>query len=304
MHIDVIDNSNRLTELRGNWDSIYQADPEAQLFLSSTWIRNWFDHVDRPWMVLAARATLDARDYVAFFPLQLGTEVANGGGLYNSIYMGCAGLPVYAGLICRPEFVELAIPAFAAAIKDMNWAAFYLSSMAVSDERLRLLTAEFQEPAFTINRTSRVTDGDTTNYLIYPFIRLPNDWESYLSKNLGRNTRKRARRCMRLIDEGEYRVTHASEETFERDLDILSRLWEARWLPEKGVDQARVELDSHRVMLRACFAAGTVFMPVLWHGDTAIGVRARLIDKKNRSLICLIGARVVGGASVASTRRS
>jgi tetratricopeptide (TPR) repeat protein len=46
-----------------------------------------------------------------------------------------------------------------------------------------------------------------------------------------------------------------------------------------------------RNMLRSCFEAGSLFLPVLWKGDTPIAAQAALIDNKKRSLICFAVSR-------------
>ncbi len=42
MHVDVIQSREMLLRLRSNWDAVYQADPEANLYMSWTWIAGWF----------------------------------------------------------------------------------------------------------------------------------------------------------------------------------------------------------------------------------------------------------------------
>jgi hypothetical protein len=41
--------------LKGTWDAVYDADPEAQLFLSWMWMSKWLGDVIQPWIVVAAR---------------------------------------------------------------------------------------------------------------------------------------------------------------------------------------------------------------------------------------------------------
>ena len=291
MHVDVIDEFETLVRSKDNWISIYEADPESQYFLSWAWISNWLNHIDEQWLVLAAKPTKDSVSYVAFFPVLLVTSPVKGGGFYNSIFMAGSPLAGFTGFICDPQFENLAIPALADNIKAMNWADMYLDTVYASDMRLRLFTERFSQQDFAFKKTSRKIQGQDTDYSVYPYIRLPQDWEEYLRTHLGPNTRKNARRCMKLVDSGECRITHADADTFERDLNTLSRFWTAAWQPVKGAPDARSELNNHCAMLRACFAEGEVFMPVLWQGDRPIGVRARLIDRMNRSLICLIGSR-------------
>ena len=38
MQVDVIKSRDALLHLRGNWNAVYEADPEAQLYMSWTWI--------------------------------------------------------------------------------------------------------------------------------------------------------------------------------------------------------------------------------------------------------------------------
>ena len=252
---------------------------------------NWLNHIDGQWLILAVKPEKRAETYVAFFPVLLKAELAQGRGFYNHLQM--AGEPVagYTGFICDQEFDERAIPALAKAAKSLNWTFMNFAAVSASENRLRLFLDDFPGSEFTIETIERRTKGQDTDYSIYPLLKLPQDWETFLATKLGRNTRKSARRCMRLIETDGCHVTVADAQSFERDLDALSTFWKAAWQPIKGVDEAQRELEHHRIMLRACFAAGDVFMPVLWQGDTPLGVRARLIDKKNRSLICLIGAR-------------
>ncbi len=40
MQIDVLDNAESLIQARESWEAVYASDPEAQFFLSWTWIRN------------------------------------------------------------------------------------------------------------------------------------------------------------------------------------------------------------------------------------------------------------------------
>ena len=41
MRVDVITDRSRLLKLRDNWNEVYAADPDAQFFLSWTWMSAW-----------------------------------------------------------------------------------------------------------------------------------------------------------------------------------------------------------------------------------------------------------------------
>ena len=76
MHIDIIETSSSLAELEDNWNAVYDADDEAQIFLSWKWLSGWLSSIPGPWFILAAKER-DAADlpYVAFFPLRLQTVI-------------------------------------------------------------------------------------------------------------------------------------------------------------------------------------------------------------------------------------
>ena len=87
MQIDLIDDEETLNKLQANWDAIYEADPDAHLFMSWSWMSKWLPWVDLPWVVLAARAE-GASDYAAFFPLRVKTKERKSDGLYNDDHHG------------------------------------------------------------------------------------------------------------------------------------------------------------------------------------------------------------------------
>ncbi len=55
MHIDIIETSPSLAELEDNWNAVYDADDEAQIFLSWKWLSGWLSSIPGPWFILAAK---------------------------------------------------------------------------------------------------------------------------------------------------------------------------------------------------------------------------------------------------------
>ena len=43
MHIDIIETLPSLAKLEDNWNAVYDADPEAQVFLSWKWLSGWLE---------------------------------------------------------------------------------------------------------------------------------------------------------------------------------------------------------------------------------------------------------------------
>jgi hypothetical protein len=55
MHIDVIDRFTEFEARRHNWDAVYEADPEAQFFLSWQWLADWLTTHRTIWFILAGK---------------------------------------------------------------------------------------------------------------------------------------------------------------------------------------------------------------------------------------------------------
>jgi hypothetical protein len=87
-------------------NAVYEADSEAQLYMSWTWIAGWFERLGSQWIVLAAKDCADSPDYVAFFPLQLRTERGREGKFHNERERAVVILPA--------TLVSFAIPSISA----------------------------------------------------------------------------------------------------------------------------------------------------------------------------------------------
>lgn len=295
MRVDVIDSFDTLAQLRGNWDAVYEADPEAQYFMSWTWMAGWFKRLRYQWIVLAARED-GASGYVGFFPLQLRTERARDGAFHNELRTGGGYFAGYAGFICDPDVQDAVIRAFAEHTKQLSWARLHLENIFASRRRLDAFLGEFAAPEFQTGKVRRPDDGDNIDHDIYVYVNLPGDWEQFLDERLGAATRKTARRTLRAIDDAaEYRVTDVTAATLERDLQTLLQFWENQWGAKlaaryhPGLPQAM--MNNFRNMLRCAFEDDALYLPVLWQGDNPIGAQATLIDRKNRTLIGMLNGR-------------
>jgi len=290
MRVDIIDSINGLTGLRANWDAVYDADPEAQFFSSWTWLSKWLAAINAPLSILAARTDAESSDYVAFFPLWLKTKERKSGGFYNDFNIGGLYLADYTGVLCRPEFEEQAMPAFANRVNQLNWAHLRLEYLCASDRRIAHFMKEYAEGEFAITELKPV-DENKVPLTICPVAHLPGDWDEYLDSKLSANTRQKIRRLLRQIDKSEeFRITHVEKDTFDRDLEILFRFWTARWGSLKG-DRLSGILDNNRMMLRHSFEAGALYLPVLWQGERPIGALATLVDARKRSFLFYMAGR-------------
>ena len=290
MFIDVIDNFEDFKRLKDNWDAVYEADPEAQFFLSWTWLSQWLLAARPNWFILAAKQTRDASSYVAFFPLRLRTKLKHGSGFHNEISMAGNSGADYTGLICFPDSHHRAIPALAKFLKTLNWTRICLENVRISDQRLRLMLAHFPPRAFNVAEAERINAVDNINNCICPLVHLPGDWDSYLD-SLSANSRQKVRRFLRMVEnDSTYRITHAQSDTVERDVDTLLKLWSARWGSRKG-DRLNTMVKSSRMVLLNCFQNGSLLLPVLWREEAPLGALAIYVDRPKASFLFFIGGR-------------
>jgi tetratricopeptide (TPR) repeat protein len=290
MRVDVIADVKALAAARAEWDGVYAADPEAQFFLSWTWIAKWLAALNRSWFVLAARADGEGSPYVAFLPLWIATKEHKAGGFYNDVQLGGNYSADYTGFICRPEREGEAIPAFAQYLQQLNWAHLRLEFLRASEHRTALFMQAFPARAFGVGEIDRLGKDNVDNSRCL-FAPLSTDWDTYLDGRLSANSRQKMRRLLRRIDDSaEFRITHADRGSLERDIGILMQFWSARWGAEKGA-QLNGIVQNYRLMLRHTFDAGALFLPMLWQGERPLAGLAILVDAVKKSFLFFTAGR-------------
>lgn len=291
MQVDIIETMPEFARLEDNWNAVYDADPDAQLFLSWKWLSGWLGQIAGPWFVLAARSSDRAgAPYVAFFPLRIQTRMENGR-IHNELNMAGNFTADYTGLLCMPGAEAQAIAAFARYVKkELNWARLNLENIRVSESRARILLAHFPKANFKTSEISRIGKVDNIDNNCCPYAALPADWDSYLA-TLSANTRQKIRRLLRLVDvTGEYHITTATPETIDRNLNTLLQFWETKWRPRKG-DLVHTLSRANRLMLTRSFRSGLLFLPTLWKEDRPIAALATLIDQRKRAFLFYMTGR-------------
>ena len=166
VHIDIIDTLPSLAKLENNWNAVYDADPEAQIFLSWKWLSGWLADFKGPWFILAAKAG-DSADapYVAFFPVRLQTTIETAD-VVSEMTMAGNSSADYTGIVCAPDAESKVIPAFARHIKQMHWGHFNLEKVRMSERRFRLLLAYFPKANFHLTELNRVDKVDDIDYTL------------------------------------------------------------------------------------------------------------------------------------------
>jgi CelD/BcsL family acetyltransferase involved in cellulose biosynthesis len=288
MRVDIIEDVTALAPLRGDWEAVYAADPEAQIYLSWMWMAKWLTVLPLPKAILAARPEGSA-DYAAFFPLALHVTEKDDSGFRNYINMGGNYAADYTGFICRPEAEDQAIPALADAVKQLNWTDLKLDYFCASDRRAALFLQRFGANAFHISESGRV-DQDSIDHTVAPYAPLPGDWDAYLGQ-LSPNTRQKIRRLLRQIDgSDQFRVTHADAGTIARDFEILIRFWTDQWGERMGTHLPHT-LKLYSTMLRHAFDSGSLLLPVLWQDDRPVAALAILVDATKGAFHFFIAGR-------------
>jgi tetratricopeptide (TPR) repeat protein len=292
MQINLIENLETFKEIRKNWDVVYEADPQAQFFLSWVWLSGWLKMWQEPWFILAAKPSPHASSYVAFFPLKFRVVRQDGGPLYTQLCMAGNSIADYTGLISLPEYEQEAIPAFAAYLKQqLTWSIFHLKNFLETDTRMSLFLRSFSGESFEFEQSFEENNQDGIDNYTCPYVPLAEDWERYLQTALGSNTRQKIRRFLRKIEgSNEFQITHVNADNLERHIEILLSLWHSKWESKKG-SNCGIIMASLRAMLRHCFENECLYFPVLWKGDKPIGAIANFMDVSRKSMLFYITGR-------------
>jgi CelD/BcsL family acetyltransferase involved in cellulose biosynthesis len=290
MHVQVFTQWDEFNQLRSEWDAVYAADPEAQMFLSWQWLSAWLTVYPSPWMILAVKSDEAASGYVAFLPIRNQMGFDSDVGFYNHLSLAGANYSDYTGIIVRPEVEGEAIRALTKHVKrELNWGRFSLENLLMSDRRKNAFLSAFDKPKFTRTPIDYHTP-DGTDHAICPSIDLPGSWDDYLD-SLSSNNRQKIRRLMRKVDASkEYRIVLSDGESCDRNLKTLLDFWKIKWAPIKGDITESLVANNYK-MLTHCAENGTLLLPVFYEGDRPVAVHAIVVDTCKRSQLFLITGR-------------
>jgi len=288
--IDVIETMQDMEHLRQGWEDLQTRDPESGLFLSWAWMARAFAQNPRRWRVFAVRIGLT---YVCIFPTkyrvhwstsrkELQSEIEAGGRLLWS---------EYTGFLCDPFYQEPALAALAGHLATLPWSQISIR-YEPSQERARLFTSAFPDSDFQVKfKDYRINKGETDN-LVSPQIQLPRSFEAYLQASLSKSMREKIRRAFRRhLDTDELRITEATSETFERNVERLLEFWTEKWVEDKGSKAAEAVAGNYRTILRTALDMDLLFMPVLWKGDRPLAALGHIVDLEKRQVHFIVAGR-------------
>jgi hypothetical protein len=300
MKVTIIDNIDKFHKLRKTWNDIYAMDPDATAFESWAWLCGWLESTPQDWLVLAIRQNdalpcahanqarcastyivSESEPYVAFMALSVSKEE-------SGCILSMGGYPFadHTGFVCLPEYVEVAIPAFAAFIREqLQWDRLRLAN--VFDPRLDLFVKHLSSQWLSIQESKGP---------LCPYIPLPDNWDQYFNKFLGHSTRKNLRNDLNRIRRLEgFHVTEIQNGNAESHIDTLLKLWQSRW--ELKSDDLYMDLrledvlNIKRSFLRHCFEDNRLWLNILWDGETPIAAGAVLLDGSKKHF-CVIKTAV------------
>jgi len=150
----------------------------------------------------------------------------------------------------------------------MSWDEFYADN--VCDSRVDRLVRLLPDQGFSVQ-----PQGETP----CPYVDLPSSFDEYLKNQLHGGRRINLRRCIRLV-EGlpDYSLVQVNEVTSKHHIVTLIRLWQARWSKERETEQRNFS-----EILRSCFRAGCLRLPIIFDGDIPVAATAVLVDQRNAS---------------------
>ncbi|AFZ35129.1 Tetratricopeptide TPR_1 repeat-containing protein [Stanieria cyanosphaera PCC 7437] len=299
MNIDIIDNLETFQALKSNWEYVYQADSEAQFFISWIWIAGKLKKYEEnklPWFILAVKLNYDASEYVAFFPLEIEIKQSNPGDFYNQLATVGVTDADYSGFICLPQYEEEIVTALAQYLQQQEtWSVFELEHILTTNKKLNLFLKKFVQPDFEIQQLNSeyfTNSLDEINNQIIPYVVLPDSWDDYLQNCLSSNTRQKIRRFFRKIESSdEFRLTEVDADNLEHHIEILIKLWRANWEGRKGAESCDAIVHSMNLELHHCFENNCLSLLILWKKEQPLGAIANLIDRSKKSILFFVGSR-------------
>ena len=292
MQTTVIDCYNEFVKLQDNWNAVYAADPESQFFLSWDYLAQIFAQQNDNWCVIAVGPTSASAAYHAFMPLRLRERYSNSRNrTIVEIHMaGSFSWADYTGFVCHPDY-ETAIAKLAVAVRDMHWQRLFLKNICASEARLSLFISHFEAADFRSTHRTRTGETDGINLLVSPRVTLPNNFDDYLTSRLSTNTRQKIRRILRKVENSEQlEIVESNAEQHTRDIAAVIALWKLRWAGRKG-DNVDSLAQQYGDIVRQSSAAGTLYLPLLWHEGKLVAGMASFVDWRKKTLLFFVTGR-------------
>ena len=279
-----------MARIRPAWEYLEARDPEGSIYLSWRWMNAVFTAFPGRWRVLAVR---EGGRLVALLPLKYRVHWSSSQGRLVSEIEAAGRLlySEYIGFLCDPACEDLALRVLATNLKTRPWSSFSLKYEA-SAGRMAKFLSHFPKERFDVREKDYFINGGTTDNLKCPRLSLPDDFESYLTLQLGKNMRQKIRRFTRkYLDSGEMRVEWMEGARAAQGVDILMQLWKSKWLPIKGPGQSQRVEANYRRNLAAAARLGLLRVPMLFQGERPVGALGHVLDPDHGRVHFIVAGR-------------
>lgn len=245
--VNKINNHIQLNKIRRDWERIYQADSKSQIYCSWSWFNGWARRAGSKWIVVTVK-DLVSDTYVAFFPLCIENKKLFNISLIKRMYNTGIPFSYYTGFLCLPKHENRAIEAIADFIMhNINWDTFEMKF--IRDPRIESFVKYFPKTKYRTNLNNSLTSL---------LIKLPDSYNLFLSRNMGKSSRKRIKEKINHIQKNDcYHITVSTYESIGKDIDIQCRMWNNRWNKE-------YEIEWHRYFMKYFFKIGLLRLTILW----------------------------------------
>ncbi len=267
MFTSVIDDIEQFEKLKTAWNQVYDADKNAQVFSSWSWLRGWLEFNPQEWLILALQSESDST-YVAFFPIVIHSWKWNGINLYRVLHTAGDPLADHRGFICLPEYEEEAIRNFAVYIQEkLEWDRFQIKNVLGS--QLSTFLKHFRQDKFNIEPFEETS---------YSYIPLPSTWEEYLKTFLGSKARKNLRHALRQVEkQSNIHLEETQSDNLKTQLDALLKLMQM----QRG-SQPNNLLNMYRDIFQRCAENNHLWLSVLWEGTKPIAATGMFVDLQKK----------------------
>lgn len=291
MHVETIDGPDEFALLQSEWDRLYAADHEAQIFLSHSFQSGLQRLCHEPGFMLVVRRSASEGQLLAALPLRVRRTVTANGEEATTLTPAGGAMCDYNGLLCDPECDPAAIRALADAVADLRHSHLRLNNLRISDRRLRTLLHRLAARGATVRSIKGVRNADGIDNASAPRVDLLGDWDKYVATLQSSNARQKMRRLLRKLDaEDGLLVTHTNAQTAERDLSILLHLWSERWRSRKGERTGRLAKQLG-ALVGEMLMRGLADILILWEGKEPLAAHALYVDRVKRTLSFAVGGR-------------
>lgn len=291
MAVDQIDQFSDFVRLYDNWNEVYDNDSEAQFFLSWSWLKILFEQRDEGVFVLAYRQD-DSPSYQAFFPLRKEVRFNDRKKhLYNAFTMAGNYWADYTGILCRDDSASIALPEIARYLRKLPWYRLQIENLSISDKRKQSLLKRFLRDNYDVAPYKPTDNAGQTRLDKSPRLKLPDDFDEYLSISTDTNSRQKFRRYLRKLDQdSDAQIRLSTNSTLEDDLNKFKQLWLERWSSVKG-KRAALLAEKYHNLIKKGFEAGLALIHVFEYKNNIVAINCCYLDSVKRELLFFVGAR-------------